>query len=158
MKVVIDSQWIPLGTHWHYTSHSLWWCCEVRYFIVEAKAWCERGHWGMGGAQRSASASFTAVLSCFYGDARLFSQSINWGMLFIGKPWAFLCKHWHSEEHRQEPIKIVCFKMCMTFQGYVETESKWICNLRNMLGLNWVSFHICYMTKAATVICNATPL
>lgn len=139
MKVVIDSQWIPLGTHWHYTSHSLWWCCEVRYFIVEPKAWCERGQWGMGGAQRSALASFTAVLSCFYGDLRLFSQSINGSMLFIRQPW------------------ILCWKLCTTFQGYVEIESKLIYNLSTVVtvfGLNWVSLKYTFVTKAAPVICN----
>ena len=68
----------------------------MRYFIVEPKAWCERGHWGMGGAQRSSSVTFTAVLFCFYGDLRLFSQSIDGSSLFIRKPWSFLCKQWQA--------------------------------------------------------------
>lgn len=137
MKVVIDSQWIPLGTHWHYTSHSLWWCCEVRYFIGEPKAWRERGHWGMGGAQRSPSASFTAVLSCFYGDLRLSTQSVNGSTLFIRQPWVFLCKYWQAGAHWILVFEIVP----------VESEARWICNLRIMFGLNWVSFGHTFVTR-----------
>lgn len=51
----------------------------------------------MGGAQRSASASFTAILRCFYGDLSLFSQLINRGELFNWQPWAFQRERWQAQ-------------------------------------------------------------
>lgn len=44
---------------------------------------------------------------------------------------------------RQQPIEML-FENVYVFQGHVETESKWICNL--MFALNWVPLENTFVT------------
>lgn len=107
----------------------------------------------MGGAQRSASASFTAILRCFYGDLSLFSQLINRGELFNWQPWAFQRKHWQA----QAPLLKGHLKTCMFFQGHVGTEIQMYRRSYVCSKLSSREKAICHMAEAAAVICSAIP-
>lgn len=107
----------------------------------------------MGGAQRSASASFTAILRCFYGDLSLFSLLINRGELFNWQPWAFQRERWQA----QAPLLKGHLKTCMFFQGHVGTEIQMYRRSYVRSKLSSWEKAICHVAEAAAVICSAIP-